>query len=766
MRQTAFASAASIIAMMTTMAQAQTTQADAGQGSANDIIVTAQRKSERLQDVPVSVAVQSGAQLQSGGLRTLEDMTSRLPNVRIAPVPGGDAINIRGVGSGNNLGFEQSVATFVDGVYRSRARASKLGFFDVERVEILRGPQTTYFGNNAIAGALNITTRRPGKAFEYNASALYAPTDGEYSFEGGVSVPLTDRFSIRVAGRASGMWDGYIRNEATGGKGPDLDDKIGRVALRWEPNDAVHVDARVDHGRMRDAGIYNSELLFCPPDPAFGGPRGACARDLAASGGAVDDRLDWKAFTGPSYLHYDYTEAMLRITAETEGHRLTAISGYFEHDFDQLQNVVPTRNGSVTPGIDYGLSTRSLEHLRQYSQEVRFESTEPRPISYMVGAYYMHDDLRADTRSGYWFARNFATYVRNTQQDDLFSLFAASTMKLTDKFKVNLGARWSRVDKSATRDPRGGTSNYYLTDAAFTPITGVPGNTLLGAFATDLGNYAQPHRSDSKFMPSVNVQYAFSTRVMAYASYAKGFKAGGYAFNTSSASFDPETVDAFEVGVKSSFLDNAVTFNIAGFHSKYKDLQEATYVILPNGTPKSSIANVAASTAQGIELGGAVRPMRGLQLTFDLAYLSSQYDSYPIAPCTALGSLQSATCVQDMSGKDRAYAPKLSGNVGIGYAAPLFGDYQTKLETNVFFTSRYFEQANGDPLSIQRAYAKWDARIGFGPQRGQWEIAVIGKNLTDEVTAGYRSAVPSSAGSYQALTDRPRSVAIQLSIKG
>ena len=757
-------SATSMIAISMAASAAHAQSAEGEDFGMNDIVVTAQRKAERLQDVPVSVSVAAGAQLQSAGIRTLEDMSSRLPNVQIAQVPAGDRINIRGVGSGNNLGFEQSVATFVDGVYRSRARASKLGFFDIERVEILRGPQTTYFGNNAIAGALNITTRRPGQEFEYNASALYSPSDDEYSIEAGVSVPLTDRLSVRVAGQVSGM-SGYIYNAASDKDGPHLNDKIGRVSLRWEPADNIQVDARLDRGRMRDSRIYNSELLFCPAGPDFGTPAGACGRYLAGSNGVVDDQLNHRGFSGPSYLDYDYTEASLRVVVERGDHQFTAITGYFDHDFDQLQDVIPTRNASVTPGIDFGLSTRSQEQIKQFSQEVRFESTGPRTISYMVGAYYMHADLDAETRTGYWFARNFAAYLPNTQKDNLFSLFAASTVNLTDQLKVNLGARWSLVDKRSTRNPVGGTSDYYLTDDGFTLIPGAGGAALLGAFGTDLDNFARPHRSDSKFMPSVNVQYAFNNRVMAYASYAKGFKAGGNAMGASNASFDPEYVDAYEAGLKSSFFNNRLTLNVAAFLSKYKNLQEATFIILQNGTPKGSIANVAASTAKGIELGGVISPARGLQFNFDLAYLSSKYDSYPLAPCTSLGAFQSATCVQDMSGKDRAYAPDWSGNVGASYTTALFDGYDIKLEGNMFFTSRYYQQANGDPLSVQDSYAKFDARIGFGPDNGRWEVAVIGKNLSDKTTASYRAPLPSSPGSYQAMTDRPRSVAFQFSIK-
>ena len=174
--------------------EASVAEAPAG----GDIIVTAQRREQRQQDVPVSVTVVGGETLARESLLDLADVADRQANVRITPGPF-DQLNIRGVGSSNNTGFEQSVATFVDGVYRSRPRAIRAALFDVERVEILKGPQTTFFGNNAIAGALNITTRKPGSSFEANATALYGSHE-EYNLEAGLTVPVADSLSFRWRG--------------------------------------------------------------------------------------------------------------------------------------------------------------------------------------------------------------------------------------------------------------------------------------------------------------------------------------------------------------------------------------------------------------------------------------------------------------------------------------------------------------------------------------------------------------------------------------
>lgn len=752
---------------------------DAAAGTDDQIVVTARLRQERLQDVPISVSVASGAALEQGAVRNLEDLTSRLPNVRIAQVPGSDSINIRGVGSGNNLGFEQSVATFVDGVYRSRSRAHRLGFFDIERVEVLRGPQTTFFGNNAIAGALNITTRTPGDTFDYNASALSGLSDGEYSFEGGVSIPVSDTLAVRFAGRASGL-RGYIHNRANDTDGPNTDDLMGRVSVQWKPTERLTINARVDRGRIRGTGIYNSEALNCPPSSDFGTPRGACARYLAAPNGPVDTQLDHSTYTGPSHLAYDFLEAAVKATIDLGDHKLTSISSYLEHDFDQLVNVLPVRNGGVTSASEFGLPTRSIEALHQYSQELRIESDFGGALNYMVGAYYMEDKINGDNRTGNYFApfgllyapayytatSPIAVYWKNRQKDQSFSVFGSTRADLTDRLTANIGLRYSIVHKESTRSGVAGTSDYWLTDVAFVAAPAAVQTALLTATGSDAGAYLVPTRTDRKLMPSASLQYKLGADAMTYASYAKGFKAGGNAIGLSNASFDPETVDAFEVGAKASLFDRLLTLNLALFYSEYKNLQEATYVNI-NGVPKGSIANAARSTAKGVELGGTLRPASGLSFNFDLAYLSSKYDDYTVAPCTALQGFQTptgTTCIQDLSGKDRAYAPKWSGNVGFSYSLPVDSDNRVLFDTNLFFTSKYFQQATADPLFLQEGFAKLDARIGFGPRDGRWEFAVIGKNLTDKTTAAFRSNLPSSPGAIQAITDRARSVAIQFSV--
>lgn len=757
---------------------AQAAEDRAADQAADEIVVTAQGRTQRLRDVPVAASVVSGAQLEHAMITNLESLSVRTPNVRIAPAPVSDFIAVRGVGSSLNLGFEQSVGTFVDGIYRGRSRSTRAALFDLERVEILKGPQSIFFGNNTIAGALNIQTRKPGHDFSVNGLAYYSPTYGEYSVEAGISVPLTETLSVRVAGRQSGS-DGYIRNSLTGDKGPHLNDRVGRASLAWTPSSNVEVDARLDVGRMRDR-LFDLELVNCPPSAELGGATGACARFLAARGGRVDDKLDRRTDGPPSgYLNLNYVEGAWRTAVTLGDLRVTALTGYYHHDYDLLNDVLPIapQLGGNVVKADRSVPIVVNEKYRQFSQELRLETPAENQLSFIGGLYYAHDRLEADQYQALYFLPfgNFTNgyyapnaplvnRVRVRQTTDTMSLFGATTYKFNDRVRLNLGLRYSIVDKRASRDAIIGLS---ADPGNAGNVTASPPNIqaiIFGITKMDAGDFVRPSRSDKKLLPSASLQFDVTPDVMAYGSYSKGFKSGGFSIGLSKSIFEPETVDAFEVGLKGGLFDRKVDFGLAVFHSKYKDLQETT-TISTNVGAQQIVGNVGGSVAKGVELNLGTSPVSGLRLTTDLAYLVSKYTDYPGAPCTPLQSVNNPTCTQNLSGKARAFAPRWSGNVNLDYRAPIATDLELGLGSTFYFSSRYFQQPIAyRPLS-QSAFGKLDLRLSLGSPRGDWEAAVIVRNVTDRQTASYRQLFPVSGGSYAALADPPRSVGLQLTFK-
>ena len=250
---------------------------------------------------------------------------------------------------------------------------------------------------------------------------------------------------------------------------------------------------------------------------------------------------------------------------------------------------------------------------------------------------------------------------------------------------------------------------------------------------------------------------------MLYASYAKGFKSGGFGGLNVIETFGPEHVDAYEIGAKGAFADRRGSFSIALFRNDFRDLQESSLVNLPSGVGIALTTNAASSRAQGIELSTSFRPIAMLTLNADVAYLDSHYRRFPNGACTVLQSL-TPNCSNDLSGKPTGFAPDFSGSIGASLRVPV-GGWNVQLDPVWSFTSSYFQQSNADPLFKQSAYSKFDLRVAATPAIGRWDVAIIGKNLTDRRTAGYRASIPASLGSVSAFPERGRSVALQVSYR-
>jgi outer membrane receptor protein involved in Fe transport len=233
-----------------------------------EVVVTAQKRDESLQDVPISMQVVSGNTIAKMEISDLSVMAQQLPNVYISPGNVSNNIYIRGVGSGGNGGFEQSVGTFVDGVYHGRSRLSQTLLVDIERVEVLRGPQSIYFGNNSIAGAFSVTTRRPGDTLEGYAKASYETERDEPAIEVGVGGPLTDTVGFRLVGRYSDL-DGWMDNQGTGDKNPQIKNEFVRGWLDWDITENWQTSLKAEYGKQKSKGTFGTQMTQCPPKAPF-----------------------------------------------------------------------------------------------------------------------------------------------------------------------------------------------------------------------------------------------------------------------------------------------------------------------------------------------------------------------------------------------------------------------------------------------------------------------------------------------------------------
>lgn len=753
----------------------------------SEVVVTAQRREQRLQDVPVAVSVVSGAQLERQNIKSLQDVAGQLANVKITTGTLTNPINIRGIGSGNNSGFEQSVATFSDGVYRPRSRATNAALMDIERVEVLKGPQTTFFGANAIAGALNISTRKPGRDFTYNASALYGWEDGEYNIEGGITVPMSETFGVRFAGRVSGM-DGYITMRDGSQKGPHERASQGRVSARWQPSDSFESNLRLDVSSSRADDAVPLEVINCPPTapypaplPPVGAPSN-CALALLTNP-SLESKLDYHSDSPPSWYRYDFLEAAFTNAWTLSAGTISSITSYFAHEANNRTQLVPLPFPKYTAQGYDPLPSEVREIYHQGTQELRFTSNSGGSFEYMFGAYYAQSSWRNTSGTGFFFipfgnilsgppfslpttpGTPFTGIPLIRTQDKTTSGFASATIHATDALRINLGARYSRIVKDGQRSLTFGTS-VNNEEGTFVPFTNPAFRAGACAILTcDNNPFTPDHLVFSKFMPSAGLQYDLAPDVMGYISYSSGFKAGGFSGAATANTFGPENVNAYEVGIKGTYLDRRLVLNADVFRMNYTGLQETAYT----QTLASIVLNAAESVSQGLEVNTSFRATDGLLLRADVAYLDSKYQNFRNAPCKSVGILQK-TCgtatsgPQDMSGNRRAYAPQWSGSVGATLQFPLAGQ-QLRIEPSLAFSSQYFLNAAADPLLSQDGYVKYDLRVGYGPESAAWEVALIGRNLGDTETKGVALEMPGSLGTVSIFPERGRVLALQVSVK-
>lgn len=774
----------STVACLTPLSVALAQEGNSGQepqadkGAAADIVVTAQRREQRLQDVPISVNVTTGDTLQKRGTTDLVDLSQRTPGIKLSTDPQANHIHIRGVGSGLNAGFEQSVGTFVDGVYRGRSRSIQAGLFDIERVEVLNGPQTTFFGNNTVAGAINITTKKPSETFGYDAQALYSPSDGQYILQAGATGPISDTLSARAAIQFSGM-NGYTWNDNLKVDEPHLRDMVGRASLRWKPSSNFQSDLRVDYARNRDRGTYSAEITGCPPPTGFPAARGPCLTYLNQHGGVIDNELDFRSLAGPSAFRLNMTEVAWTNRLELDGITINSISSYGYQKSRTFLNATPI---PVTGVAGYYYSPFSQnETYKNFAQELRIESANDSWLQWVGGAYYSHGKLESRSLSSLYGAPSIgaagapvtsaATPIstnRNLfQKDQTRSVFGQVSAKVTDQFKVNAGLRYTSVKKDASRSFIVGIGGPTADLADFQPLDATTQAKIIPLAGGSAAGFADPHTSYNKLMPSVSVQYDLLPQITAYAAYVKGFKAGGYSDGNGPAQFNSENVDSYEIGIKGSALDRKLFFTFDLFYLDYKGLQQSLTTIGPTGANITTVGNAASSVSKGAEMSLSLKAADFLSINAAGAYIESYFKDYRTAACTALQiATIGSTCVQDLSGRPTPFAPKFSGSIGATVTMPVDGDVTARLDPNFFYSSSYYLGPTDDPIVQQDRYTQFDLRFGIGPEDRRWELAIIGKNLGDSKVIASGSTIATSPGVAYKLLQRARSVAISFSIKG
>lgn len=710
-----------------------------------EVVVTAQMRAEGLQDVPISISAVQGDKLNDAGITRMQDLQAYVPNLTMSEAAIGSNVYIRGVGSQVNQGFEQSVGTYVDGVYYGRPRQLRQPFFDLARVEVLRGPQGILFGKNSIAGALNLVTNKPTEAFEGDLSVLYEPQHGELDTSVILSGPLTDTLAGRLALRKREM-DGYIDNVAKSQDEMETDEWTGRATLQWDPTDALTVTFKGELGDFDSVG--RNQVLIGEP--------------VSSAVTPVMNDYTKKSSIDPEYSDNEYENYTLTVDYDIGEHAFTAITGFSAYDYTEEVDTDFTMASIVQSPAE--------ENFEQFSQEIRLTSPVGETFDYIVGAFYQTSEIRYREPAEITLPTVQVIFDRSYFSDsDVWAVFGQSTWNVSDAFRVTAGLRYTEESKEGGR--RMPLRN--LDGSIFNPL-GLPGFAELGMPLPPLGAY--PHdlkgdRDEQVTTPMLNLQWDVSIDTMLYASVSTGYKAGGFDARSNRAvlpngeaalEFEEEQALAFEVGAKLGLLDGAAEMNIAAFRTEYDDLQVSVF----DGVLGFDVQNAASATTQGLEVDGRWQATDYITLSGAIAYTDFAFEDYPNGACyngQEPGFVVDGVPFCDWDGNTNQFTPDWSGNLGAQFFYPIGRNLELRGALDLIYSGEYFAAPDLDPNAVQDAYVKVNARLGIGAADGTWEVALVGRNLTDEEIMTFANDVPLSGPvpAYFAYVERPATVAVQ-----
>jgi len=769
-----------------------------------EIIVTATRRAVSLQDVPISVVAMSGEKLDEFNIRNLEDLSIYIPNFSKGESGIGPVINIRGIASGANQGFEQSVVTYVDDIPLARAPLSRMPLVDLDRVEVLRGPQNVLFGKNSVAGALSVITAKPTDEFEARFSGTYDFEYNDYEAIAIVSGPISDRWRGRLTIRSAG-YNGYYENRLTGNDEEDRDETTIRGMLAFDATDDLEFLFKYEHAKVKGKGLgeeiivgYDNPLPQSLSNP-FGGMNFAEAaaftsyltqQDIGSTQISQDRVRD--SNVGENF-NLTMDTAQLVANWSHDKFDFTSVTGWVQYDEDRLYD------GDLS-GVDV-LYQDFNEEYDQFSQEIRFASVGGDTIDWIAGAYYQSwnqkgneiwsfDDQNLLTALGsfpgleyFAAAANSVSTKQYKNDSDTWAVFGQFTWNISDAFRLTFGGRYTHESKKGHRFldiSNSATGEFDFVQAltlacvfnndyntlglisATTPLPGcVPGTYVPAGYYPihDINGKT----SEGEFTPSFIGEWFVREDNMLYFKVDKGFKAGGFdakAALVKDFEFEPESVWAYELGSKNTFLDGALEFNVALFYMDYTNLQVSTF----DGQAAFFVGNGAKSTSKGFELDSRWAATDRMTFFGSLGYLDFEWDERTGAGCNAWYSLITGETICDLSGRGQSYVPDWTGVVGVEYIMPVAGKYNFRTNFDVSYESSYFPDATQEITIKQDAYFWLNLRLAFEAEK--WTIALLGKNLTDEEVVEFATTVPNSgvyfgAPAYAGFMKQPRTIALQ-----
>jgi iron complex outermembrane receptor protein len=786
------------LAAMPSAAFAQDVE-EASQAEAERVIVVqARRQNETLQEVPVTVTAIGGDTLQKFNIDQVADITSRVPtlNVQVGGSGSGGQLSLRGVGSSNiSAAFDSAVAFEYDGVVISTMRLVQAGFFDVEQVDVLRGPQSLYFGKSATAGVLSLRSANPTSDWEIGMRGSYEFEEKGYLVSGYISGPVTDTLGIRIAGQFNDIEEFQILQDGTPAVNQErgLTDYIGRLTLDWNPFDRFRANFKLQYSKNENDGAIGTAEINC-------GANGR-ADSVFLLSGAVNIPAGYNCITDDQRYFLPDAAAQLAASVPTpskaagrngvpfgeteiwfgrlqfeldlsDALTLTSVTGVLDMeavDFDSYSygGVFPGPNGTILPGGAGG--SDPINALEQYSQELRLASDFDGAFNFMLGAFYEDRTFTFDTSQqgvnisffgadsarplvgggvapGTGFTYDWdKTHITKTEA---LSFFGSVTFDITDRIELSGGVRYTDEKKVQTI-----SVPYVHNSLAY---VSAPGGLFRPSPAfLQSGFFSGPIEfTDDNFSPEATIKFQANDDFNIFASFKTGYKSGGIdnsalpsnslsaaaaSGDFSSLIFRSEEATGGEVGFKSQWADRTFTLNATAFYYVFTDLQVQNFNAV---TIQFVTANAGELTTKGVDLETRWRtPLTGLSLSANLSYLNAEYTDTFIQP---LG-----ISTVDLNGRRGSQAPEWAGNFAADWSIPLGDSLELFLAGNAAYNDGYITDESTLNDYVQPSFWLFDANISIGHPDGKWKLSLVGQNLSDEIftiTSGGRPFLQPGVG--------------------
>jgi outer membrane receptor protein involved in Fe transport len=764
-----------------------------------EVVVTARKRTELLQEVPLAVVSFDADELRERGIDRLDELAAAVPGLQQSDLGITSRITLRGINSGDNNAFEQAVGVYVDGIYRGHMNQQQLGLFDLERVEVLKGPQVALYGNSSIGGAISTVTRKPRFEAGGDAQFGYETQYRATSFEGGADVPVSEHFALRLAATLLDEERGLMPNQATGRSEPRDRHGAFRLSGTWQPSDALSVNFRAEHGLYDRLGHIFDALKHVD---GHGNPF-----PNTPYSGFNDGRLD--IANGPplkydsAFLKTEYEESLLQLDYNAEAFALTSITGYSSYGHRRSQDV------DITP--QSLISVYQNEQYEQFSQELRLSGKAGARLNWLAGAYFQADDFRNDYYGDFnmpavlapafgltpellaKLINPFSRHIVLDQDTRQSALFGHVDWAFTDTLTAGLSLRYQQIRKQAEQAVRGAAIDHvdgigamvdtrwlnpqlaplllgnaqYLADPTGYVLVLPDGthvdpalapNNLLSYQIVSAGvgvphDYQGLSRRERHPMLEASLGWQVSPELLYYTRWSNGAKAGGFDFlfergNRNDVEYADEKANVFEAGMKRDWSN--VRLNLAAFYGRYENLQVSVF----DGGIGFTVGNAASSISKGIEgeLIWQLSPHWRTQA--QLAYVDFRYSDFKDANCSTTQRLITGQTICDWSGDQTPFVPKLEGTLSLEHSTTVQGWALTQ-QLRAGYKGEHATSTDNEEQTRQGAYTLLDYRVEVAPPASRWSLAAYGRNLTDRQYMVFTSVIPLAQGGAFVYTRAP-----------